>query len=345
MAIYVSGHDPYVIGDWVFKWYPPGQDLRPQEWIDALVPGANGGEPTVPPDPFLISDRSAGRRVLFSSLLGASGPPYDMVTNEVPFLPGTRRKFINVDNSIVDLKLLITADSQKLLWAQMKSFPAIFQPQNGIGTLEIINPAGEIRQLNCTCISGFRMDTQSIQEKSVVVNLSFFANDPYWYSPWEAQDVTNLVVPSVARRSGFIPGLPSVPSRPNSVETRVSITNEGDVESFGVYIIQGPFANPFIVNQSISPQFANNKMLFDQNGGLFANDLRNPVMINTVTKEVLQVGVGPGTTNLSKVNKMRKDSYFFPIIPGENMIWVSLLSANANTKITLAHRSGYSTMI
>jgi len=328
--------DPYVFGGWLFRWYNPDQELRPDEILTLLnIP--------VSPDPpkFVeLSDGDQGRRVRFRSLVGASGPPYVSVNQEVPFLPGSISKFVNVNEAEVDLRVLFTADTQQLLWAGLQSLPYEFQPQRGIGTLEVINPAGSVRRLSCRCISGFKLDESTLQEKSVEAVLTFYANDPYWYSGW-----TRTVARTVPGQ-GMLPGLPVIPRPTGSTLSRITINNDGDVNGFPVFIVDGPFRDPFLVNQSINTQVSfNNTLNFSVNGGV-RTGLRNPLLIDCGAKTASIIDVGAPTRPItSMISKLTRTSSFFYLKPGDNNLFFSVLNATVDTRFKVFHRSAYSTMI
>ena len=337
--------DPYVYGSWTFNWYTPEQDLRPRQMKAALgIPYDPTGADVIP---YQISNRDQGRSVRFRSLAGGSGPGYVSVNQEVPFLPGSISKFVNVNEAEVDLRVLFTADTQKLLWAGLKNLPYLFQPQRGIGTLEVINPAGAVRRLNCRCISGFALDESTLQEKSVEASLTFLANDPYWYSPWlreEGQFVT---------KSGLLPGLPVLPRPTGSSLFRDGVINEGDVNTFPFFLVQGPFNNPFLVNQSINPNVSfNNTLDFSINGGVQSprsrtgQVLSNPLAIDCQNKNAWVVGVGaPSNPVETVISKLTRTSSFFYLQPGNNELFFSTLGATNNTLFIIYYRNAYSTMI
>lgn len=336
--------DPYVFGSWRFEWFNPSQDLRPAIWLQQI----NVPTPDLDTlEPFLLSDPDNGITVRFRSLLGASGPPYTPVTQEVPFLPGSLLKFINVEEAEVDLRVTFTADTQQLLWAKLKPFPWMFNPLRGTGILQVTNPAGEVRQLNAVCISGFKLDESTLQEKSVEATLSFFANDPYWYSPWRTVPV-NVQNNTI----GYTPILPGRVIIPGESTAILQTTNDGDVNSFPVFILSGPYANPKLLNQTINDQPGNgNNLDFSANGGIRSQRIgqpprANPLTINCINKSATVKGTGaPVPPLVSVINKLTRTSSFFPMIPGENTIILDVNDISSNTTIYTISRSAYSTMI
>lgn len=338
-------------GEWIFEWYTPEQTslLRPAVWLQAI--GIT--PPATPPEPFLISDRDRGQRVRFRSLVGASGPLYTIAISEVPFLPGSRLKFINVDNAEIDLRVLFTADSRQLLWARLEEVVWYFQPLRGnstnegnlAGTLKVTNPSGAERYLTCTCISGFKLDESTLEDKSVEVTLTFLANDPYWYSDW-ITDRYVFLDPLYVR--GPYPALPvPIAAGPDRITTQYTVPNNGDVNSYPVFVIEGPGTDPIFINNSlpITNPIEQSLDLSAQGGVVIPDGGR--LTANFINKTVLVPGVGPPAPVLqSRLYNLTRESRFWPLIPKtENIVWTRLTNTTLNTAMNVIYRHAYSTMM
>ena len=330
--------DPYVVGSWIFEWYTPDQELRPNVWLAQIGIPPN----PVPPVPYLISDASKGQTVRFRSFTGGSGPKYTPVNQDIPFNPGSLSKFVQTEEAEIDLRVLFKADSQVLLWAQLKGLPYLFNPLRGTGTLKVTNPAGEVRYLSAICISGFKLDESTLQEKSVEASLTFYANDPWWYSDWNVRNINIFDT-----LSGTLPILPVGTVLPGSYITRFNMINYGDVKNNAVFIVNGPFTNPILQNESINLVVSyNNALQFTQNGGV-TTLIGNSLTVDCINKKATTIGIGPPPTAfVSRISNLTHNSCFFYILPGGiiNYVTCTLTGIDANTSIDIISRSAYSTM-
>lgn len=351
--------DPYVFGAWKFAWYTPDQDIRPAAYLRALgIP-----VPATPPVPFLISNPDAGQTVRFQSLLGAYGPPYIPVDQDIPFLPGSQLKFVNVEEAEVDLRILFQADTQQLLWAMLAPFPYMFNPLRGLnptaslggninnggaGILQVTNPAGQVRLLNATCISGFKLDPSTLQEKSVEATLTFYANDPYWYGG--SINGWNIVEFQFDPASGFIPVLPgSITGAPGRTAGPLQLIKPaGDVNTYGAFLFSAPYINPKIINQTISfIEGQNNSIAFFANGGVNSTPGNIPLLVDCINKTATRPGlpVQPVATQ-NVISKMNQNSAFFPLLPSQqNTLYFEIGGATANSGVQIFYQDAYSSMI
>lgn len=333
---------------WIFEWYDADQDLRPLVWRRAIGKAPVNVDPPVPVS-FVLSNPTEGRSVRFRSLLGGSGPPYVPVNQEIPFEPGSRLNFINVNEAQVDLKVLFKYDSQDLLWAQLRTLPYIFNPLRGQGTLKVTNPGLAIRYLDCVCISGFKIDESTLQEKSVEATLSFWANNPYWYSDWTSTTLNYMQI-----TQGALPILPSTLVRsPGDLAAGYAITNNGDVNSKMVVIVSGPYKNPIVQNTSVTLPTPNPQVNLSNNGGL-NNTLDNPTTIDFLNKTIL-ISTGVGGVLRIGIQYLTTTSTFWSLKPGLNNLQFQIQRPTVptgqpqptlqDTKISFCFRSAYSTMI
>lgn len=336
-------------GNWIFEWFDPSQDIRPTLLLRQLgLPVPTTGPPNytpLPVVPLLLSNPDQGMHVRFRSLVGATGPDYVPVDQNVPFEPGSLLKFINVEEAEVDLRILFTADTQTLLWAQLQGMAYTFNPLRGPGVLRVTNPNGDQRYLNATCISGFKLDESTLQEKSVEASLLFYANDPYWYSAWSATTYRfngGILI-------GTLPILPVVLGRgPTDSISRIPITNLGDVNSFPVITITGPYGDPILQNLSLT---TNN--VLSSNPGSISNTMANPIIYDFVNKAISVPQNTPPYEIVSGLFTITPTSTFWYVQNGtnwytptaSNIIQISILGVSNNTTVNVFFRSAYSTMI
>lgn len=322
---------------WIFGWYAPGN--VPQSNSYWLFRGAT--TPPPPPIPFLLSDNANGLSVRFRSLLGAYGPPYVPVNQDIPFIPGSHHKFTNVEETEVDLRLLVQADSRELLWAKLKPLPNLFNPLNGPGVLQVTTPIGTTRNLNCRCISGFKVDPSTLQDKSVEVSLSFYANDPYWYSStWETVEV-NIVVSNV---NTLLPdGKPMFPFRtfrlsiPGGLQefvVRNILTNLGDVNTYPYIYVTGPYSQPILTNfyrypfEPVYPILANpagtpkDVLNMTANNGVYTAPKNAGGWVAADCKEKTLV---QGSNLVNVIAGLTTSSRFWPLTPGDNNVQCGIL--------------------
>jgi hypothetical protein len=287
------------------------------------------------------------RLARLGSLMGATGPAFTPVTQDVPFKPGSVLNFIKVPNTEVDLRIIFTALTEQGLWDSLKEAFPFFNPLNGEGYLQIQNPSGDLRKLQCTCITGLNLDQSTFNFTSVDAALTFFAStNPYWtsnapntqtFSPFN--DGENTLLP---------PLLPIFINRgANDTIYEFEVENDGDVNASLIVLINGPATKPILTNLTIGGD-PPNPLLIQQNGvlNMSANGgvtlgtgtlLTIDFLNKTITQEVV--------TPINKVNTLTSDSNFWPLLPGTNRIRLQILDASNQTTVEYKWHDTYSTMI
>jgi hypothetical protein len=277
--------------------------------------------------------------IQMQTFTGASGPPYNIVTEEQPFRPGSYLKTITVDDAQVFLTAIFMAGSSESLWKKLSPLPVLFNPTRTNnqgeygGRLIVNNPnvkpsAGRYaRSLNCVCLSGFKIDESTLYDNIVRANLEFYATYPYWESVHLSESITQLY----GKNKKFFPLAPSVPggvpwfgSAPgNYVE--IPLVNNGDVPAYPTIEITGPCGAIRIFNQAFGGGEADFKLTANGGVSLTTNTQKLTIdMFNRTVRRNTQ-------SNPNQINKLTYDSTFFPLKPGSNTIRIEVAGTTQPT--------------
>lgn len=281
--------------------------------------------------------------VRYRSLLGASGPPYNVVSEEQPFRPGSFLKTITVDDAEVDLTMIIKGTSSQDLWSNMAGLPALFNPTRTNssgefgGRLLVSTPASSAsRFLDCVCISGFMVDQSTLQQNMIEANLTFHANYPYWQS---SQESSSAGTP-FGKRPEWFPIFPLILGGLNQNFVEVTVTNNGDVPAFPTIILRGPAGNPKITNKTLPS--GTGFFPLTANGGLHLQNNTQSVTIDMLNRTVVR------NNGVNEVSKLALSGTFWALAPGQNTIRFNITgppNPSGSTSITILWRDTYSTII
>lgn len=280
--------------------------------------------------------------VRYRSLLGSSGPPYNVVNEEQPFRPGSFLKTITVDEAEVDLTMLIQAPSSQNLWDTLSDLPILFNPRNtdangNFGGRLLISTPKDITSkfLRCVCLSGFRYDPASLQETSVEATLSFYANYPYWLAS-QSQTITGN---PFGNKPEWFPFFPIVLGGDAETFVDLQLTNNGDAPAFPTITITGPGDNPRITNQTQPAGLG--YFPLTANGGLSLVDNTQSVVIDMFNRTVL-INNDP---NNSAISYLSYQGTFWTLLPGDNTVRFRIDNATADTEISITWNDTYSTIM
>jgi hypothetical protein len=298
--------------------------------------------------------------VMMYSFLGGSAPPFHPVNEPIPLTPGSFLKFVDTDDSEIDLTILVQAANYTDLWNKLRTYPALFSPVKnsiqvpdpryppditykdakidltGEGKLVVTTPGTHlvdgnpvprpnVRELICRCISGFNYDPSTLLPTSVKATLSFYANQPYWRDSINSGFAANANG-EVPRWFDYFPV--RLGPRLGTFVAQFSdqnpnpnpIVNDGDVDTPLIWTIHGPGRNITLTNQTTG------QTLTIHTGDDGLGELET-LTINTATKTVVKSG--NGITNW--LNKVTFDSQFWYLAQGSNNIRVEMFGANNTT--------------
>ncbi|MAN76864.1 MAG: hypothetical protein CML24_06645 [Rhizobiales bacterium] len=290
-----------------------------------------------------IENAYAMNIVRYRTLIGASGPPYNVVNEEQPFRAGSYLKTITVDDTEVDLTMLIKGTNQRELWQTLATLPPLFNPTatdangNFGGRLLVQTPASGLSKfLSCVCLSGFKINEDSLLPKSVEATLSFYANYPYWQSSIENDSRGN----PFGRNPEWFPMFPIILGGGAENYVDIRVTNNGDVPAYPTITISGPCGNPQITNQTLNQKVSGSgNFSLTANGGLTLNNNTQSVTINMLNRTVIR------NNGASEINKLRYSANFWALAPGENTIRFRINgppAPTASTSISIKWRDTYS---
>jgi hypothetical protein len=322
-----------VPGTWAFTWFPPG--------VDPDNPGTGAFPLTASPY----------RNIRLGSLLGATGPNFTPVTQSVPFQPGSLLKFIDVPDAEIDMRVIFSDIQESYLWQHLAAAAPYFTPTKGLGWLQIQNPSGNTKCIQCTCISGLNIDPSSYTFTSVDADLRFLAPYPYWLDAIPQTDGT-ADAPIFIWQVGTNDFFKILPGFINFTDAKIytfTATNNGDVNSNDFEMIfNGPLTNLKITNQTLGGTESDQVQIY-QRGTLFMKDYNLSVNSEGVgtrlTINFKNQTIVEGVKNpINRIRYLTSNSTFFPLLPGDNVIRVSINDGNDQTKLRSTWRSTYSTM-
>lgn len=286
-----------------------------------------------------IDDAYSMDVVRYRSLIGASGPPYNVIDEEQPFRAGSYLKTISVDESEVDLTMLVKGTNPQNLWQTLGTLPVLFNPTNTNaagnfgGRLLVSTPAsGLSRFLECVCLSGFKIDEDTLQQNSVEATLTFYANYPYWQSSLTS---TSSGSPFGGAPQWF-PIFPLILGGGAQNYVDITVTNTGDAPAFPIITITGPGSQPKVTNQTLGDA---GLFPLTSNGGVVLTNNTQSITIDMFNRTVLR------NNGVSEINKLAYQGTFWALAPGANTIRIRVDDPTAATMITISWRNTFTSII
>jgi hypothetical protein len=290
-----------------------------------------------------IADAYGMDVVRYRSLIGASGPPYNVVNEEQPFRPGSYLKTITVDEAEVDLTMLLKGTSQTNLWQSLALLPPLFNPTatdadgNFGGRLLVSTPAsGLSRFLSCVCLSGFKIDEASLLQKSVEATLTFYANYPYW----QASIASESQGTPFGKKPKWFPLFPLLLGGGAENYVDITVTNNGDVPAYPTITIRGPGSQPKVTNRTLPT--GTGLFPLTANGGVVLSNNTQSITIDMLNRTVIR------NNGNSEINKLAYTGTFWALTPGQNVIRIRMdgvPAVSASTSISITWRDTYSSIM
>lgn len=326
-------------GVWDMTWYKPG--------VDPDNPGTDAFPLMAPPY----------RSVRLGSLSGATGPNFTPVTQQVPFQPGSVLKFVDVPDLEIDMRIIFIDTTEAYLWQHLAEAAPYFTPTKGLGWLEILNPSGNKRRIECMCATGLKIDPSSYKFFTVDAGLTFFAPYPYWLKSAATTHGTssNPIYPWQAGSNNFFNILPLFVNFEGGKVYEFTAINSGDVNADMTMTFNGPLQDILITNQTIgnlpdlnfdgiSTHVLDNQTLIDRYGTLYLKNYNLGVgtrlVIDFQNETVTEGVVNPR----NRINFLTPNSTFFPLLPGENEIRIVMRDGSDQARLRVSWHDTYSTM-
>lgn len=258
---------------------------------------------------------------------GAFMPPVRFSEDAIPYEHGARVRNATFGVREVDLPLYLRGESEDALRVAVRALLGKFDPLDDDGRLRVTRPDGTARELYCRYSRGGELveDSRNYGITTCRAVITFrAANDPLWYdvNPVNQQFVVGAPV-------SFFPGTPFRLSSSSIFSTSTPIDNTGDVETWPIWILQGPGNNIVLRNLTTGE-----KTEFQSSFSL-------------LTGETLTIDTRLGRRSVTKndgtklYNKLTSDSSLWPIYKGSNNLSVDMQSTTVNSLVTLSYYRRY----
>ncbi len=270
---------------------------------------------------------SGGENVDLSSdpyevLIGRQGifmPNYQFYETQVPDQPGSRLTNVLAQPREMDLPLMVRGATRSAYLANVRSLATKIHTGNGDGMLKVTSADGTVRTLTCRYKRGLEMTGQPDYEALTWnrVILTFRAMDPFWYAISPVVDTWSL-----STSTGYFLPMPPLRVTSSAIFADVTVANDGDVESWPVWTINGP--GSLIVIENFDTFKKIDLPVSLSLGESIAIDTRPN--IKTVVKN--------DGTNLFP--SLTSDSSLWPLQRGNNGVRVTMNGANASSSVVLS---------
>lgn len=259
-------------------------------------------------------------------LVGRTGlwmPPFELVEFDRPMHAGTRVVKVKTGPRDYDLPLLFQGASYEASYALLKSALGHFDPTRGPGTLRVVDPNGDSRELPEVYYTGGLEMAESWPDWSPThyrAVASFHAPDPYWY---DVGDTTATYASDVATAPTFFPFFPLRLSA-GTVLTSPTLVNDGDVELWPIFTVTGPGTDLLLLNTTT---------------GKF---LSMPVVIAADEQVVIDTRPGHKTVTDAEGRRLfgslSATSELWPFPVGASTFQVQMNGANAASQVQVRYR-------
>jgi len=207
-------------------------------------------------------------------------------------------------------------------WRALARNQSPYKDPESLGAVLVETPDGLYRQIACWMIEAPDPEFRSPEACSAL--FTFWAPLPFFYDPTEQSEAAGLDNPGgVTFPADFVDptGLEFATS---DVDSHVSITNAGDVETWPTIRINGPGKDPAIENETTGKTMA-----LTANGGitLDAGDYID-IAMDAATVSFHDNTDGSDTNIIST---MSLSSVFWPLMRGENMLHCTMTNVTTGS--------------
>ena len=276
---------------------------------------------------FDLSTGIDGIRVL-QSVTGRFMPPIRSTEEIVPLQPGQRQRSIVHDQSAVTLAVRFTGGDLAGLRSVVRAWLARLDPTRGDGKLQVVDPFGATRELSCAYQDGLEFDenatTRTPYGEQLAV-ITFTANDPYWADITDTVDSFTAGTPPT-----FFPFFPLVLGA-SQIFGMTTVTNVGDVATYPVWTITGPGTDVVLQN-------ATSGRTLEWAGTLGIGE--------TLTLDARGGNQSPAPKSVVKNDGSNQFGLlaqfdFWPFVPGDNTLNISMNAATGASVVSVAYRARY----
>ena len=180
--------------------------------------------------------------------LGFGMAPLHRITQRGPLQQGDSDVDFRLDPRVLQIPLLITADTMTQHYAIRDKLLAIFSPSNVIGTLTITRPDGTQRAIATKILGGLSLDVDAKSGYSVKTIVQMRADDPTWYNP-----VQNIIAgtPAIVGTPTPIPRLyPVTYGAGGTISVNTAVAYAGTWNAYPNIVAVGPLNSLIIQNAS-----------------------------------------------------------------------------------------------
>jgi phage-related protein len=251
-------------------------------------------------------------------------PPMSFNEEEVPFQAGSLLRNVKVKARDVDIPVVLKADNEVELRKMVRECLRRFNPLYGDGKIRVVAADGSQRELSCRYSSGFEGNESKDSKGDIwqTLVLVFRAFDPFWY------DSSTIVQTFKINESPgtFFPVFPLALAS-STVFASVAINNEGDVDTWPEWEINGPCQGVVLRNLSTGEVLGLDVTL----------ELGESITIDT--KPFRKLVVKNDSTNLFYT--MSSDSSLWALQEGINGIQIEMGGATLDSSAQLTYRNRY----
>ncbi|MFC7443400.1 phage distal tail protein [Laceyella putida] len=181
---------------------------------------------------------------------GAFMPPFSVVMDKTANQDGSIYRETVAESAEIEIPIQVLGTNGADLWQRMRNLRRILNPKKGLGRLVATAPDGEECTVTCIC-SEIVMDESEnntvLHESATSIQkmmLVFTAPYPYWAS-------TSIFSKTFTRglQSSFFPFFPLILSS-SQVFSEDVVDNQGEVESYPLWVIQGPGSDIVLRNKT-----------------------------------------------------------------------------------------------
>lgn len=254
--------------------------------------------------------------------VGQYGLPLSIVGYQVPLMPGQVEQWIQIAPNDIRFPLSIFGSNPVAMDTNIRALSEAMRPTRGVGILQHTANDGAIRQLFCRETSRFR-DVALRSPTRVQVGLIFSAADPFWY---DANWTVLTFVPGGVVSFFQTPFFP-VHLSAGGLSSAFTIQNNGQAETWPVWMITGPGTNPQLRNTTTGETLTLN--------------------ITLTSGQILTVDTRPGIINVTREDGsnqwaiVQDTSTIWPLIVGPNVISLNMTGTTNESQLQLQYKQRY----